>query len=406
MKFLSLLPLVFALNLHAQKEKTEQYIQQYSELAVQEMIRTGVPAAIKLAQGILESQSGESDLAKRSNNHFGIKCKTEWTGDKTYHDDDEKGECFRVYPDAMASYKDHSDFLRTRPHYNFLFKLDPTNYEAWANGLKKAGYATAPTYPKSLIKVIRDYQLDRFNQMALERSTVLAKNYTPATAPNSASKQEINKQGATKPLQRNEVKKQGETITSVVVEETITDDPEEEEEAVTTTKTTGTATGTTTNTAPVTTPVTTPASTPVMAPVSASAAKQEPDVKKLSAYPEGIFSINQCKVIYATAGTSLLALAQQYDITLSKLLEYNEMGNVDILEQDQLIFLEKKQKRDSSDYHVVRQGENLYSIAQTEGVRLENILQYNNISKESTPAPGNKIYLKAILTAKASPNKK
>lgn len=391
MKFLSLLPLLFALNLHAQKEKTEQYIQQYSELAIQEMIRTGVPAAIKLAQGILESQSGESDLVKRSNNHFGIKCKTEWTGDKTYHDDDEKGECFRVYPDATASYKDHSDFLKTRPHYNFLFKLDPTNYEAWANGLKKAGYATAPTYPKSLIKVIRDYQLDRFNLMALERSAVLAKNYTPTTASHSLPKQEVSK-----PLQRNEVKKQTETITTVLVEETITDDPEEEEEAVTTTKATGTTSAT------VQSSVTTPAS----APVSASADKQDISVKKLSAYPEGIFSINQCKVIYANAGISLLALAQQYNITLSKLLEYNEMDNVEILEQDQLIFLEKKQKRGSSDYHVVKQGENLYSIAQTEGVRLENILQYNNISKESTPAPGNKIYLKAILTAKASPNKK
>ncbi|MDD2791730.1 MAG: glucosaminidase domain-containing protein [Sediminibacterium sp.] len=381
MKFLSLLPLVFALNVNAQKEKTEQYIQQYSELAIQEMIRTGVPAAIKLAQGILESQSGESDLVKRSNNHFGIKCKTEWTGDKTYHDDDEKGECFRVYPDATASYKDHSDFLKTRSHYNFLFKLDPTNYEAWANGLKKAGYATSPAYPKSLIKVIKDFQLDRFNQIALERSAVLAKNYTPASAPGIAPKQE-----PTKPVQRNEAKKQRETITTVVVEETITDDPEEEEEAVTTTKAETTTT--------------------VSDPVSVAAPKQETTVKKLSAYPEGIFRINQCKVIYANAGISLLALAQEYNITLSKLLEYNEMSNVDILEQDQLIFLEKKQKRGSSDYHVVRQGENLYSIVQTEGVRLENILQYNNISKESTPAPGNKIYLKAILTAKASPNKK
>lgn len=391
MKFLFLLPLVFALNVNAQKEKTEQYIQQYSELAIQEMIRTGVPAAIKLAQGILESQSGESDLVKRSNNHFGIKCKTEWTGDKTYHDDDEKGECFRVYPDATASYKDHSDFLKTRPHYNFLFKLDPTNYEAWANGLKKAGYATSPTYPKSLIKVIRDYQLDRFNQMALERSAVLAKNYTPATAPYNAPKKDATKQK--------------ETITTVLVEETITDDPEEEEEeAVTTTK----ATGTNTASVPVSaaTPVSTSAASPASTPLSAPEDKQETPVKKISAYPEGIFSINQCKVIYANAGISLLALAQQYNITLSKLLEYNEMGNVEILEQDQLIFLEKKQKRGSSDYHVVRQGENLYSIAQTEGVRLENILQYNNISKESTPAPGNKIYLKAILTAKASPNKK
>lgn len=360
MKFLSLLPLVFALSVNAQKEKTEQYIQQYSELAVQEMIRTGVPAAIKLAQGILESQSGESDLVKRSNNHFGIKCKTEWTGDKTYHDDDEKGECFRVYADAAASYKDHSDFLKTRPHYNFLFKLDPTNYEAWANGLRKAGYATSPTYPKSLIKVIRDYQLDRFNQLALERSAALAGNSGPVarsyTQPNNP---------ANKPVV---------AITNVVVEETIADDPEAEEAII-------------------------EQAAPAQAP-------QQAPARKPSGYPEGVFSINQCRVIYATEGTSLLALAQQYDITLSKLLDYNEMGNMEILERDQLIFLGKKQKRGSSDYHVVKAGENLYGIAQTEGVRLENILQYNNISKETIPLPGNKIYLKAIFTAKASPNKK
>lgn len=361
MKFLSLLPLVFALNVNAQKEKTEQYIQQYSELAVQEMIRTGVPAAIKLAQGILESQSGESDLVKRSNNHFGIKCKTEWTGDKTYHDDDEKGECFRVYPDAAASYKDHSDFLKARPHYHFLFKLDPANYEAWANGLRKAGYATSPTYPKSLIKVIRDYQLDRFNQIALERSTALAGNSGPV----ARSYTQPNNLAANKPAV---------TITNVVVEETITDDPEEEE---TTTQ------------------------------AAATPAPQQPaPARKISGYPEGVFNINQCRVIYASEGTSLLALAQQYDITLSRLLDYNEMGNIEILEKDQLIFLEKKQKKGSSDYHVVKAGENFYSIAQTEGVRLENILQYNNTSKEITPLPGNKIYLKAILTAKASPNKK
>ena len=118
---------LIAVSVKAQKEKGEAYINTYKDLAMAEMLRSGVPASITLAQGILESQYGESDLVKTSNNHFGIKCKTEWTGAKTYHDDDEKGECFRVYPTAADSYKDHSDFLKTRPNYAFLFNLDPTD---------------------------------------------------------------------------------------------------------------------------------------------------------------------------------------------------------------------------------------------------------------------------------------
>ncbi len=154
----------------AQRDKVEFYVAKFNELAIKEMIRTGVPASITLAQGILESQSGESDLVKRSNNHFGIKCKPEWTGAKTYHDDDERGECFRVYPTPEDSYKDHSDFLKTRSHYNFLFKIDPLNYEAWAKGLQKAGYATLTTYPQKLIKLIKDYNLNDYTKMALKKS--------------------------------------------------------------------------------------------------------------------------------------------------------------------------------------------------------------------------------------------
>ena len=169
-KFLTISIVLFSFSAaFAQKEKVELYITQFSEFAMNEMIRTGVPASITLAQGILESQSGESDLVKRSNNHFGIKCKPEWTGPKTYHDDDEIGECFRVYTTAEESYKDHSDFLKTRSHYDFLFKIDPLNYEAWAKGLKKAGYATLSTYPQKLIKLIKDYNLNEYSKIALKK---------------------------------------------------------------------------------------------------------------------------------------------------------------------------------------------------------------------------------------------
>jgi LysM repeat protein len=144
-----------------------EYIDTYKDLAIEEMKRSGVPASITLAQGIHETGAGQSNLVRKSNNHFGIKCKTGWTGQSVSHDDDARGECFRKYDDPADSYRDHSDFLKNRAHYAFLFELDPTDYEAWAYGLKKAGYATNPKYPLILIKLIRDYNLQDYTLIAL-----------------------------------------------------------------------------------------------------------------------------------------------------------------------------------------------------------------------------------------------
>ena len=145
----------------------KKYISQYAETAVREMYRSGVPASITLAQGLLESRYGQSPLAKEGNNHFGIKCH-DWTGKKMYHDDDKRGECFRVYKSADESFRDHSDFLRYRDRYKSLFDNEITDYKAWAYGLKKAGYATDPAYPAKLIKIIEDYQLYDYDSMKPE----------------------------------------------------------------------------------------------------------------------------------------------------------------------------------------------------------------------------------------------
>ncbi len=139
------------------------YIAQYHTLAMDEMRRTGVPASITLAQGIHESGAGSSRLAVEGNNHFGIKCKKEWTGPTLLHSDDRPYECFRKYGSAAESFRDHSDFLRTRSHYAFLFQLDPLDYKAWAYGLKRAGYATASNYPESLLRLINLYQLQQYD---------------------------------------------------------------------------------------------------------------------------------------------------------------------------------------------------------------------------------------------------
>lgn len=141
----------------------EKYISTYAEIAVQEMYRSGVPASITLAQGMLESGNGKSLLATKANNHFGIKCHNDWDGGRVYHDDDAKGECFRSYSHAHQSYRDHSDFLRYRDRYKFLFDLKPTDYKGWAYGLKKAGYATDPSYPAKLIKLIEEYNLQQYD---------------------------------------------------------------------------------------------------------------------------------------------------------------------------------------------------------------------------------------------------
>ena len=144
-------------------ERVDRYVKTYAEVAQQEMKSYDIPASITLAQGILESGMGDSRLATQANNHFGIKCHKEWRGKRIYHDDDEKGECFRVYKDPRTSYRDHSLFLTTRSRYDFLFDIKKNDYKAWAKGLKKAGYATDPKYPDKLISLIERYRLDRYD---------------------------------------------------------------------------------------------------------------------------------------------------------------------------------------------------------------------------------------------------
>lgn len=154
--------------LHAQsrtsRQTREEYVDRYKSIAVKHMERYGIPASIIMAQGILESDCGNSWLSKSSNNHFGIKCKTGWKGRKVYHDDDAKGECFRAYPTVEDSYRDHAEFLDAQPRYDSLFAYSSTDYRSWARGLKAAGYATAPDYAQRLIRIIEEsklYLLDR-----------------------------------------------------------------------------------------------------------------------------------------------------------------------------------------------------------------------------------------------------
>jgi LysM repeat protein len=304
------------------------YIARYKDLAMIEMQRTGVPAAITLAQGIHETEAGTSILVKKSNNHFGIKCKAEWTGQSVSHDDDARGECFRKYADPSDSYKDHSDFLKTRPNYASLFNLDPTDFEAWAYGLKKAGYATNPKYPQILIKLIRDYNLQDYTLIAMGKmkqpEVILAKN-NPVI----------------------EEKKTGFIAAST------NSKVEEEKVAV------------------------------------------APIVSVSFNYPEGEFKINDTRVLFIKEGTSYLSVAQQYEIPLARLFEFNDMKSQEVAANDQLIYIQRKRKTGDHEFHVVKPGENLYSIAQTEAVRMESLLEYNNLGPGMQPAAGETLYLRS-----------
>ncbi len=166
---LILLLALSGLMLNGQKITREKYIADFSELAMREMHRVGIPASITLAQGCLESNNGNSTLANRGNNHFGIKCH-DWTGKKIYHDDDKRHECFRSYPSAYDSYMDHSQFLTTKSRYASLFEISPHDYRGWAKGLKAAGYATANNYATLLIRIIEENQLYQYDLMVLNGS--------------------------------------------------------------------------------------------------------------------------------------------------------------------------------------------------------------------------------------------
>ncbi|MFC5682770.1 glucosaminidase domain-containing protein [Flavobacterium sp. MAHUQ-51] len=152
------------------------YVLQYKDVAMSNMKNYGIPASIILAQGILESGAGKSELAMSANNHFGIKCHSDWTGDSVKHDDDEKQECFRKYNKVAESYRDHALFLKGKTRYASLFELDKDDYEAWARGLRKAGYATDPSYPEKLISYIERYDLAQYDAQVLGKKYVANEN--------------------------------------------------------------------------------------------------------------------------------------------------------------------------------------------------------------------------------------
>lgn len=332
-----------AVSLQAQKsENVINYINTYKNLAITEMQRSGIPASIILAQGIHETEAGTSDLVQRSNNHFGIKCKDDWKGGTVFHDDDSKGECFRSYVNSTDSYRDHSEFLLRSTRYAFLFKLNPEDFEGWAYGLRKAGYATNIKYSQILIKLIRDYNLQQYSLIAM---------------------------GKLKPSDEIVLRNPGDGVVPG---------------AVVGDGNTGRGMAGNQGNAGVT---------------CGNGQPGRPAVSQsLPVYPDGEFSINKTRVIFAKAGVSLLSIAEKYELPLSHLMDFNDLKEEDVLVNDQLLFLQRKRRIGAVEFHIVQEGETLYAISQAEGVRYQDLLEMNQLTGNKIgpavqPAAGEKIYL-------------
>jgi len=330
----------------ANRKLAESYIDTYKSIAIAEMKRTGIPASIKLAQGILESDLGRSPLAYQANNHFGIKCGGQWEGEKFYrHDDDVDSSgtiiesCFRGFVSPEESYMAHSEFLMNpskRSRYGFLFDIASTDYVGWANGLKFAGYATDPSYPQKLIKIIESNNLYKLDEpvMILRQTDVLV------TAEHSNSNPQLNKSS--------------QSNTKIIKLET----------------------------------------------------KTENNIPKSTRYV--ISKTNDLKNIVASGHETIDQIAAKNNVSVHELMRYNEACKSKDYRpaRDEIVFLEKKKRafhtKDNTS-HTVAKGETIYSISQLYGIRLESLLAKNNLPNNAEPILGSKISLSDNLSKKDTP---
>lgn len=286
-----LLVTLIGCSLSAQEMSSEDYIQKFHEIAIDEMHSYGIPASITLAQGILESGNGNSELSIKSKNHFGIKCHKGWTGKKVYHDDDEENECFRKYKNVSDSYRDHSEFLKNRDRYAFLFDYKMTDYKSWARGLKKAGYATHPEYAERLISLIERYDLAQYDKATKSGKRKVKK-------PKRKERKEIHK------------------------------------------------------------------------------------------------SANGLKYVLSNEGDNFDRIATEQSLWLWELLEFNDREKDENLAEGVIVYLEFKKTKSKSEFHIVEQGETLYSISQLHGIQLAKLRHKNRLSKDQDVKVGQKLFLR------------
>lgn len=315
---------------------TEQsYIEAYKDLAISEMKRTGVPASITLAQGIIESDYGRSTLAREANNHFGIKCHGNWSGATITHDDDRRNECFRKYKHAEDSYRDHSDFLVNGQRYASLFDLSPTDYKGWAKGLKKAGYATNPDYANMLIRKIEESGLHQYD---LERGR-------------------SNNRAADVPV-------------AVAAPPVVAVPDVQEVEIPTTTTVEGVA-------------------SPSAAEVGMVIHEKTPR----------LMVTNRIQYIVVKDGETFQSIEEEFDLLRWEIQKYNELDKDSEIRAGQIIYLQpKRNKADvGNETHVVREGETMYSISQLYGVWVKKLYEYNRMNANEEPSVGDTLWLRSLM---------
>jgi hypothetical protein len=325
---------------------TTQYIAAYKNLAVSEQVRSGVPAAITIAQGIYESASGLSILAVEANNHFGIKCKNTWTGETILHDDDAVQECFRKYKTAGDSYRDHSDFLKNNRRYSFLFDIPITNYQEWAVGLRKAGYATNTKYSTKIVEIIQKYDLQKFT---IDGQRLLTQQFNESK---EAEEEKIQAQ-----IEADEKAKEEKKIAAQKKK----DDKKKSQLAT---------------------------------------LEEGPKTNQKSNTEENATELNGLKGFYAKKGTGLLKYAILNEVRYARLLEWNDLPD-EPLSEDMFIYLERKDKKsDSKRIHIVTENETMIGIAQKEGIQLKSLKQLNLLEDDEMPIVGTKLTLQSEASRK------
>ena len=331
-----------AVRAPAEKSPQELYIEKYAPLAVSEMYRSGVPASITLAQGMLESGNGRSILTLKSNNHFGIKCHNNWEGGRVFYDDDQKNECFRKYQHASESYRDHSDFLRYRDRYKFLFDYKVTDYKAWAYGLKKAGYATDSAYPQKLIKLIEEYGLHEYD----------TKPASFGTGNESEDKRSRKKGGTVIPFVGEDLPHEQETADAL------------------------------------------PLSPTVLEQVKSLTEKQREEFHFSLSRP--MYTQNGVPFVYSVEGDTYATIAASYNLFEREILKFNDLSADQELLPGTMVYLRAKKKVAAKgvDKYVMEEGETLREVAQRYGVKLSGILRLNGFEKGYVPREGDIILLR------------
>lgn len=368
----------FVVSVCAQPKRmtAQEYIARFKHIAMEEMLRTGIPASIKLAQGLLESEMGNSDLVKRSNNHFGIKCKSNWTGESVSHDDDARGECFRKYDNADDSYRDHSEFLMTRKHYEPLFKLKSDDYKGWAYGLKRAGYATNPRYPQMLIYNIEKYNLQLFDEMVLAGDF---KSETETQTPPVQIVEELNEPVETVEPVQPAIKPQTRAAASAAADYRNK------------TKRNGLQA------------VFAPAGTSLLAVatthrIALARLLEFNDITRDGILEEDMWLYLEKKNKEAETpshtareGETLMEISQRYGVQLSRLVDYNNLSPIEKLSAGKVVNLKPVALEDMSSparrtrtvIHEVGPKEGLYAISRKYNVSVENLRKWNNLTTDS-----------------------